>query len=68
MAQWVKKSESGSGMNNPYHISKSFETFFWIKLRKFFDVNPVSGMEKIRIRNGKYSDPGSEINFPDPQH
>jgi hypothetical protein len=35
-----------------------------------------SGMEKIRIRDGKNSDPGykknsdpgSEINIPDPQH
>jgi hypothetical protein len=27
-----------------------------------------SGMEKIRIRDGKYSDPGSGINIPDPQH
>jgi hypothetical protein len=25
---WVKKSGSGSGMNNPYHISKSLETVF----------------------------------------
>jgi hypothetical protein len=26
---WVKKSGSGSGMNNPDHISESFETIFW---------------------------------------
>jgi hypothetical protein len=25
-------------------------------------------MEKIRIRDGKNSDPGSGINIPDPQH
>jgi hypothetical protein len=25
-------------------------------------------MEKIRIRDGKHSDPGSGINIPDPQH
>jgi hypothetical protein len=31
-------------------------------------VDPVSGMEKIRIRDGKKSDSGSGINIPDPQH
>jgi hypothetical protein len=25
-------------------------------------------MEKVRIRDGKKSDPGSGINIPDPQH
>jgi hypothetical protein len=33
---WVKKSESGSGMNNPDHISRSLETIFWVKILKFF--------------------------------
>ncbi len=46
-----KKSGSGSGMNNPDHISESLETMFWIKILKFFDANPVSRMEKMRIRN-----------------
>jgi hypothetical protein len=27
-----------------------------------------AGIEKIWIRDGKYSDPGSRINIPDPQH
>jgi hypothetical protein len=41
-----KKSGSGSGMNNPDHISVSLETsFFWLKFLK------SSGMEKIRIRD-----------------
>jgi hypothetical protein len=53
-----KKSGSGSGMNNPGHISESLETIFWDKIHKFFDVDPGSGMEKIRIRHGKNSDPG----------
>jgi hypothetical protein len=43
-----KKSESGSGMNNPDHIPQSLETIFWIKIFKFFDADP----------GGKYSDPG----------
>jgi hypothetical protein len=53
-----KKSEYGSGMNNPDHISESLETIFWVKILKFFDADPGSGMEKIRIRD----------NIPDPPH
>ncbi len=52
----VKKS--GSGMNNPDHISKSLEIFFRVKLLKFFYADPGSAMEKIRIRDGKNSGPG----------
>jgi hypothetical protein len=65
----IKKSGSGSGMNNPDHISESIETIFWVL--KFFDadpgsgiflpLDPGSGMEKIRLS-------GSRINIPDPQH
>ncbi len=44
---WVKKS--GSEMNNPDHISGSLETIIWIKILKFFDADPGSGMEKIWI-------------------
>jgi hypothetical protein len=43
--------ESGSGMNNPDHISESLEPIFWVKILEFFDVDPGSGMEKIRIRD-----------------
>ncbi len=42
----------------------------WIE---FFDADPGwrqfgSGMETVRIRDGKKSDQGSGINIPDPQH
>jgi hypothetical protein len=47
-----KKSGSGSGMNNPDHISESLETIF---------SDPGSG-----IRDGKKF--GSGINIPDLQH
>ncbi len=47
----VKKSGSGCRMNNPNHISESLETIFWIKILKFFDADPGSGMEKIGIRD-----------------
>jgi hypothetical protein len=37
-----KKPGSGSGMNNPDHISESSETIFLCKntLLKFFDADP----------------------------
>ncbi len=38
-------------MNNPDHISESLKTIFWFKIRKFFDADPGSRMEKIRIRD-----------------
>jgi hypothetical protein len=53
---WVKKSGSGSGMNNPDNICESLETNFWVNILKFLDVDP--GWKKF----------GSGINTPDPQH
>ncbi len=51
---WMgEKSDSGSGMNNPNHISESLETIFWVKILKFFHADP--GWKKI----------GSGINIPD---
>ncbi len=48
-----KKSGSGSGMNNPDHISECLETIFWVKILKFFDAirHPESWVEKIRIQD-----------------
>jgi hypothetical protein len=52
---------SGSGMNNPDHISESF----WVKILKFCDAAP--GWIKFgSIRDGKTSDPGSGTDVPDP--
>jgi hypothetical protein len=48
-----KKSGSGSGMNNPDHISESLENIFGVKTLKFFDASPGSGMVNIRTRDGK---------------
>jgi hypothetical protein len=45
------KSVSGSGMNNPDHISERLVTIFWVKMLKFFDADP----------DGKNSDPTSRI-------
>jgi hypothetical protein len=58
-------------MNKQDHSSESLETIFRVKILKFFDADPGSG-----IRDRKNSDPGSEmekfgsginINIPDPQ-
>ena len=40
-----KKSGSGSGMDNPDHISESLETIFGLKILKFFDADP--GWKKV---------------------
>jgi hypothetical protein len=61
-----KKSGSGSGINNPGHISESLKNYFLgYKKFKFSDVDPGwkilgSGMEKIRFRDGisLIQDPG----------
>jgi hypothetical protein len=54
--EWVKSKDpdpgsgsSGSGMNNPDHVSESLETIFWLKYLNSF----------MRIRDGKNSDPGT---------
>jgi hypothetical protein len=41
----------GSGMNNPDHISESLEKFVWVKILKFFYVDPGTLMEKIGMRD-----------------
>jgi hypothetical protein len=56
-----KKSGSGSGINNPDHISESLETIFSVITLKFFDADLGPGMKKIQIRDGKNSGPGSWI-------
>jgi len=47
-----RKSASGSGMNNPDHIFYRLDNiFFWVKILKFLDEDPGSG-----IRDGKKVD------------
>jgi hypothetical protein len=62
-----KKSGSGSGMNNQDHISWSLENIFWVKIFKFFDVDPGSGIQDENFGFGMEK-VGSGINIPDPQH
>jgi hypothetical protein len=46
-----KKSGSGSGKNNPDHLSESLK-------KEFFGLKYLSSL--VRIRDGKNSDPGSK--------
>jgi hypothetical protein len=47
-----KKSGSGSRMKNQDHISKRSESPFWVKIVKFFDVDPV--LNKFGSRTEKF--------------
>jgi hypothetical protein len=51
-----RKSGSGSGMDNPDHISESLETIFLVKILKFFDADP--GWKEFGSGTEKNSDPG----------
>jgi hypothetical protein len=44
-------------------LRNHFFGFFGVKILKFFDEDPESGMP-----DGDSLDPGSGINIPDPQH
>jgi hypothetical protein len=65
---------SGSGIRDEQpgsyflELRNHFFGFFGVKIRNFFDEDPGTEMETVRIRDGKKSDPGSGINIPDPQH
>ncbi len=78
---WIRdgrKSASGSGIWDPgwttriifFRDQKPFFCFYGVKILKFFDEDPGSGMETARIRDPgwKKSDPGSGIIIPDPPH
>jgi hypothetical protein len=71
-----RKSATGSGIRDEQpgsyflELRNHFFGFFVVKILKFFDADPGSGMETVRFRDPglKNSDPGSGINIPDPQH
>ncbi len=72
--QYFKKIKWGiincpnKNKNNIFRAWKPFFCFLGVKILKLFDEDPGSGMETVRILDGKKSDPGSGINIPDPQH
>jgi hypothetical protein len=61
-----KKSGSGSGMNNRDPISESLETSFGVKILKFFDADPGSGI--FLTLDPGWKKFGSGMKIPDPQH
>jgi hypothetical protein len=52
--------DPGPGMNIPNHFSESLETIFWVKILKFSDADPGSGIF-LTLDPGKF---GSGINIP----
>jgi hypothetical protein len=76
-----RKPASGSGIRDEQpgsyfiELRNHFGAFFGVKILKFFDEDPGSGIrdgdssdQGSGILDGKKSDPGSGINIPDPQH
>jgi hypothetical protein len=50
-------------------LRNHFFALFGVKIvLKFFDEDPGSGMETVRIRDPGWKKVGSGINIPDPQH
>ncbi len=62
-----RKSASGSGIRDEQPGSYFLELrthFFWffgVKILKFFDADPISGMEIVRIRDPGWKKVGSGI-------
>jgi hypothetical protein len=60
-----RKSGSGSGIRDEQpgsyfpELRNSFFGFFGVKILKFFDVDPGSGMETVRIRDPGWKKVGS---------
>jgi hypothetical protein len=48
---WLKTQDpdprSGFGMNIPDHNSENLEKFFWVKILKFFDADPIRDPESL---------------------
>jgi hypothetical protein len=61
----IRDEQSGSGIRDEQpgsyflELRNHFFAFFGVKIHKFFDEDPGSGMKTVRIRDGKKSDPGT---------
>jgi hypothetical protein len=70
----LRKSASGSGIRDEQsgsyflELRNHFFAFFGVKILKFFDEDPGSGMETVRIWDPGWKKVGSGINIPDPPH
>jgi hypothetical protein len=74
---WIRdgrKSASGSKIRDEQpgsyflELRNHFFAFFGVKILKFFDEDPGSGMETVRIRDPGWKKVGSGIHIPDPPH
>jgi len=69
-----RKSASGSGIRDEQpgsyflELRNHFFAFLGVKILKFFDEDPGSGMETVRIRDPGWKKVRSGKNIPDPQH
>jgi hypothetical protein len=72
-----KKSRSGFGIRirdehhgSYFRLPRAQKQFFGLKILKFFDADPDAGFGIFLTMDPgyKYSDLGSGINIPDPQH
>jgi hypothetical protein len=66
-----RKSASGSEIRDEQpgsYFPELRNHFFGVKILKFFDAYPGSGMETVRIRDPGWKKVGSGINISDPQH
>jgi hypothetical protein len=69
-----RKSVSGSGIRDEQpgsyflELRNDFFAFFGVKILKFFDEDPGSVMETVRIRDPGWIKVGSGINIPGPPH
>jgi hypothetical protein len=63
-----KKSRSGSEMNILAIFPRAYKQFFGLKILKFFDADPGSGIFLTLIGEPRWKKFGSGIKIPDPQH
>jgi hypothetical protein len=67
-------ADPGSGIRDEQpgsyilELGNHFFAFFGVKILKFFDGDPGSGMETVRIRDPGWKKVGSGIKIPDPPH
>ncbi len=57
----IRDGKSGSEMSNPDYISESLETLFWVKMLKYFDVDPGWKKFGFGIRNTAYAYVGHSL-------
>jgi hypothetical protein len=49
--RWVKNQDPDPGGATRIIFPRACKPFLWVKILKFFDADPGSGMEHIRIRD-----------------